>query len=123
MTVIYFAGSIRGGRGEAELYGQIIEYLKEYGKVLTDHTGGLDLAKVVVAEVTTHDLGVGFEIGKALERNEWINGSDRKKILCLYRPSDGKRLSAMIAGCEGLTVGKYAKIEEARRHIDDFFRK
>jgi len=147
MIVIYFAGSISGGRDNVELYGQIIEHLKKYGKVLTEHIGDKKLsalgetnlsdseiyerdtawlytANVVVAEVTTPSLGVGFEIGRALERNEWLAktfGAYGKKILCLYRPSDGKRLSAMIAGCEDLTLREYAKIEEARKHIDDFF--
>mgnify|MGYP002405607649 CR=1 FL=1 len=95
MTLIYFAGSISGGRNNVELYGQIIEHLKKYGKVLTEHIGDkkisasgetnlsdteiyerdtdwLYTANVVVAEVTTPSLGVGLEIGRALERNEWL---------------------------------------------------
>ena len=34
---IYFAGSIRGGREDKILYSQIIENLKKYGTVLTEH--------------------------------------------------------------------------------------
>jgi len=37
---------------------------------------------VVVAEVTQPSLGVGYEIGRAVAMN--------KKILCLYRPQEGK---------------------------------
>ena len=36
---IYFAGSIRGGRHDIEIYKQIIEHLKKHGKVLTEHVG------------------------------------------------------------------------------------
>lgn len=149
MISIYFAGSIAGGRENIRLYGQIIEHLKKYGKVLTEHIGDkklstlgetnlsdseiyerdtdlLYLANVVVAEVTTPSLGVGFEIGRALERNKWLAktfGAYGKRILCLHRPSDRRRLSAMIAGCEDLTLREYANIEEARKHIDDFFKR
>lgn len=34
---IYFAGSIRGGRQDADLYLRIVEQLKIYGTVLTEH--------------------------------------------------------------------------------------
>jgi len=34
---IYFAGSIRGGRDDKELYLEIINLLGKYGKVLTEH--------------------------------------------------------------------------------------
>ena len=37
----------------------------------------------IVAEVTQPSLGVGYEIGRAVAMD--------KKILCLYRPQDGKR--------------------------------
>ncbi|MCA9356116.1 hypothetical protein KC852_01165 [Candidatus Nomurabacteria bacterium] len=36
---IYFAGAIRGGREDAELYAKVIEILKKYGTVLTEHLG------------------------------------------------------------------------------------
>ena len=40
---IYFAGSIRGGRTDAELYGRIINHLQRYGTVLTEHVGDPNL--------------------------------------------------------------------------------
>lgn len=86
---LYFAGSIRGGRDDHALYLEIIERLREYGEVLTEHVGLADLsaegeggedcaihdrdlqwlkdADCLVAEVTTPSLGVGYEIGKATE--------------------------------------------------------
>ena len=36
---IYFCGSIRAGRGDAALYARLIEQLKKYGQVLTEHVG------------------------------------------------------------------------------------
>ena len=36
---IYFAGAIRGGRKDAQLYKNLIAYLKEKGQVLTEQIG------------------------------------------------------------------------------------
>lgn len=117
---IYFAGSIRGGREDRELYFAIIRLLQNYGEVLTEHVGDVGLISetdlddkeiherdltwlrecdFVVAEVTQPSLGVGYELGRAVEWN--------KKVLCLYRPSEGKSLSAMIAGAENIDVHEY----------------
>jgi nucleoside 2-deoxyribosyltransferase len=132
---IYFAGSIRGGREDAALYMQIIEYLKTFGEVLTEHVGDpklthlgddgptdryihdrdlewLQSADVVVAEVTTVSMGVGYEIGRAVESG--------KKVLCLFRPDSGKNLSAMVAGCPDLTLVNYRNLEEAKTAIGEF---
>lgn len=37
--LIYFCGSIRGGRDDAALYKRIIDQLRDYGEVLTEHIG------------------------------------------------------------------------------------
>ena len=134
---IYFAGSIRGGRDDADLYLQIINHLKRYGKVLTEHIGDKHLklsgevsltdrdihnrdlgwileSNVLVAEVSTASLGVGYEIALAIK--------NRKKVLCLYRPQDGKRLSAMIAGSPNITNKQYNNLDDAKRIIDNFFK-
>jgi nucleoside 2-deoxyribosyltransferase len=132
---IYFAGSIRGGREDKNLYSQIIKNLQKYGTVLTEHIGdqnltdsGEDLSDkfiyerdlylikesdIVVAEVTQPSLGVGYEIGKAEELG--------KKILCLYRENN-KRISAMISGNENLVTLKYNTLDELFKNIKDFFR-
>ena len=132
---IYFAGSIRGGREDKNLYSQIIKNLQKYGTVLTEHIGdqnltdsGEDLSDkfiyerdlywikesdIVVAEVTQPSLGVGYEIGKAEEHE--------KKILCLYRENN-KRISAMISGNENLATLKYNTLDELFKNIKDFFR-
>lgn len=40
---IYFCGSIRGGREDAALYKRIIDQLKQYGDVLTEHIADADI--------------------------------------------------------------------------------
>ena len=132
---IYFAGSIRGGRGDANLYKQIIELLGEYGEVLTEHIGDEEIsvhgsgfdpvhifeqdtdwlreADVVIAEVTTPSLGVGYEIGLA--------ESLEKRILCLYRETEDRSLSAMIAGNRNLSIAQYESIEDIANYLVDYF--
>jgi len=73
----------------------------------------LKSADVIVAEVSTPSLGVGYEIASSFN---W-----GKKILCLYRNQEGKKLSAMISGGPGVTIFKYDKLEEAIAEIDKFF--
>lgn len=132
---IYFAGSIRGGRADAALYAELITYLQTKGEVLTEHIGIPDLtangeaglsdldiynrdmtwllsSDIIVAEVTHPSLGVGFEIAKAT--------SAGKRVLCLYRTEPDKRLSAMIAGCNDVTVASYQTLNEAKLIIDNY---
>lgn len=45
MMQIYFCGSIRGGRQDQELYFRIINQLRSYGEVLTEHIGAKDIEK------------------------------------------------------------------------------
>ncbi|MDD4937757.1 MAG: nucleoside 2-deoxyribosyltransferase [Candidatus Shapirobacteria bacterium] len=122
---IYFAGSITGGRNDSDLYGEIILLLKNFGDVLTEHIGNKNLSQmgeaisaqeiykrdidwvkncdVLVAEVTNPSFGVGMEIARATEFN--------KRVICIYRVIDGKKLSAMISGCPGIEVFKYENID------------
>ncbi len=129
---IYFAGSIRGGRDDRELYLAMIQELKKYGTVLTEHIGDESLtdkgenrssqeiferdmewvreADVIVAEVTTPSLGVGYEIGQA--------EAMQKAVLCFYRKLEGKSLSAMIAGNPNVTVQEYSTIEDIKALLE-----
>ena len=129
---IYFAGSIRGGREDRELYLALIGYLRNFGEVLTEHVGDRGLFEkektssdeeiyrkdrawlgecdVLVAEVTTPSLGVGYEIGLA--------ESLGKKILCLFREGSGHKLSAMISGNPSLRVESYHDLNEAQILIE-----
>ena len=40
---IYFAGSIRGGRVDADLYRRIIQFMQQTDTVLTEHLGSSNL--------------------------------------------------------------------------------
>ena len=134
---IYFAGSIRGGRNDTDLYLEIIKYLKNFGEVLTEHVGDnlitssgessindtaihnrdmdwLISSDIIVAEVTNPSLGVGYEIGRAIEYN--------KKIICLYRENKGKRLSAMISGSNKIINIKYADFDEFKLLINQYIK-
>jgi nucleoside 2-deoxyribosyltransferase len=113
------------------VYRDLIVELQRLGTVLTEHIAHptdieqgrtdreiyqrdmawLESADAVVAEVTTPSLGVGYEIAAAERMG--------KPILCLFRPSAGRSLSAMIAG-SGLTVVDYDTIPFALTHITRF---
>lgn len=135
---IYFAGSIRAGRGDTPWYARCVESLGKYGEVLTEHVGDGSLSQlgedrkkgdlgyihsrdmawlkasdVIVAEVSQPSLGVGYEIASAIFL--------RKPILCLYRKQPGKRLSGMIEGNPDLTVYEFETEDEALSAIDAFF--
>lgn len=133
---IYFAGSIRGGRDDVNIYLEIIRHLQTKGEVLTEHIGSAALntmgedgvtdkfihdrdmawllsSDVIVAEVTNPSLGVGYELGRGYEKGV--------KILCLYRESDKRKLSAMIRGSEKITSENYTTLEEAKQIINKYF--
>ena len=134
---IYFASSIRAGRDDQELYHRLIQGIQRHGQVLTEHVGDPSLtqwgddgpsdqniyerdmawladADLIVAEVSTPSLGVGYELGRA--------ESLGKPTLCLYREQDGRRLSAMLSGNPAMVVVRYQTVEEALTHIRTFLR-
>ena len=119
------------------LYLQIIDLLKQHGVVLTEHLGGGTLSidgevhlsdaeiyerdcewirktDIIIAEVTTTSLGVGYEIGYA--------EAFEKPIICLYRPTEGKRLSAMLNGNVRVKVVEYQTIEELKPVFESVFK-
>jgi len=131
---IYFAGSIRGGRDDDALYLEIIHELKKYGEVLTEHVGDDSLnsageqdlpdhiihdrdirwiktSDIVIAEVTTPSLGVGYEIATAQNIG--------KRIYCLFNSSKRTRLSAMIRGSNKLKVFDYQNFDELKKILKD----
>jgi len=133
---IYFCGSIRGGRNLAETYAKMIQMLGSYGKVLTEHLGSDDVieakdrvlsdkeihdrdlqwiveADMLVAEVTVPSLGVGYEIGRAIEMG--------KPVLCLFQSGSEYTISAMIAGSDKVEMKYYQSLEEVKDLFEAFF--
>ncbi len=133
MKKIYFAGSIRGGRVDAELYRRMISYMQGMGHhVLTEHVGGTNLclteqgherdvaiyeqdtawlrkSDVVIAECTCPSLGVGYEMAYA-ERFEI-------PVHIFYNPSKCA-LSAMLTGDSYFHIHPYDKEEEVFATLD-----
>ncbi len=133
MKKVYFAGSIRGGRQDAALYGEMIAYLEERGcRVLTEHVGLESLqiegertmteeeifqrdmawlieSDLVVAECTTPSHGVGYELGRAREMG--------KSVHIFYDLNRG-RLSAMLAGDSRFILHPYMAKEEIFEALD-----
>lgn len=130
---IYFSGSIRGGRENQEMYSEIIKELHKYGSVLTEHIGFKNLSvlgevnmpvaeiykrdmdwllesDIVIAEVTTRSLGVGYEIGQA--------DALKKPVYCFYRPEEQSNLSAMIEGNPNVKLYKYSTIEDVSKVLE-----
>lgn len=129
---IYFAGSIRGGRQDAELYRKVIAALKEKHLVLTEHVGDLSLSTVedkgdkaiyeqdmawlresdlVVAECTQVSLGVGYELAYAEAHG--------KEVHIFYRPKE-TQLSAMLAGNDYFHIHRYDSEEELLTQVRAF---
>ena len=126
MKKIYFAGSIRGGRNDADLYKRIIEFIQREHIVLTEHVGDLSLSKtegmkdcdvaiyeqdtawlresdLVIAECTTPSLGVGYELAYAEKEN--------KPVHIFYNKSR-TNLSAMLTGNKYFFIHPYKNEEE-----------
>ena len=128
----YFAGSIRGGRVDADLYRQMIDRMKQVGDVLTEHVGNLSLsaleqgaegdgaiyrqdtawlrmAHCVIAECTCPSLGVGYELAYAENRG----------IPChLFYNHERTQLSAMLTGNPYFHIHPYSTTEELFAQLD-----
>lgn len=109
---IYFAGSIRGGRVDADLYRRIIQFVQQTDTVLTEHVGSSSLilheqgrerdahiydqdtvwlrqSDLLIAECTCPSLGVGYELAYAEHRG----------IPChIFYDKTKAQLSAMLTG-------------------------
>jgi nucleoside 2-deoxyribosyltransferase len=135
MTKIYFCGSIRGGRQLSDVYKRIIQKLSSFGRVLTEHLGDdaeieakdriltdrqihdrdmdwIRESDLVVAEVTIPSLGVGYEIGRAIELG--------KPVACLFKYDAGYILSAMISGSEGIELNEYSQPGKLDKFLERF---
>ena len=111
MKKIYFAGSIRGGRVDSDLYRRMIGYMQQTSVVLTEHVGSPHLnileqgkrdveiydqdtawlreSDILVGECTCPSLGVGYELAYA-EKYE--------KPCHIFYDRTKTQLSAMLTG-------------------------
>lgn len=129
---IYFAGSIRGGRIDAELYGRIIRYMQKSAVVLTEHIGSPHLnlmeqgkrdrdiydqdmgwlreSDVLIGECTCPSLGVGYELAYA----EKIG-----KPCHIFYDRTKTQLSAMLTGNPYFHIHPYTIEEEIFSVLDE----
>jgi len=132
MIKVYFAGSIRGGRADAELYRQMIEYIQKTDIVLTEHVGNLALSKtdglpnrdvaiyeqdtawiresdVIIAECTTPSLGVGYELAYA---------ESLSKPVHIFFDKKRTKLSAMLSGNKAFHLHPYSDANDIFPELD-----
>lgn len=128
---IYFAGSIRGGRADAELYKRLIKHIQRTDTVLTEHVGDPSLSvlesgrdeaiysqdtawirecDLLIAECTTPSLGVGYELAYA--------ESIGRPCFVFYNRTRGA-LSAMIKGDPYFKLFPYGDEDELFRLVGD----
>lgn len=128
---VYFAGSIRGGRDDADLYQRIIAYIQKTDTVLTEHVGNPALIKLeegktdkdiynedmswllesdlLIAECTNPSLGVGYELGYAEAHG---------KPCHIFYDRGRVHLSAMLTGNPYFKIYAYESEEEIYPQID-----
>ena len=141
---IYFCASVIGGQELVYLAKNIVDELKSMGHfVLTEHVAkkgtleiekkrlGKDIAKIVfnrdlswlkndadmiVAEVSTPSLGVGYELSYFLE-------VVKKPVLCLYHRDHKKKVSFFILGNsnKNLKVIEYKNTKEIKTILETYF--
>lgn len=132
MKKVYFAGSISGGRQDAELYKRLITHIQLEHIVLTEHVGDLSKSKledvpnrdvaiyeqdtawlresdVVIAECSTTSLGVGYELAYAEAHGIPVH--------IFYDKSRG-RLSAMLSGDKYFHIHPYSSENEIYPILD-----
>lgn len=129
---VYFAGSIRGGRVDAELYRRMIDYIQRTAVVLTEHVGKSNLnlteqgreldariynqdtawlreSDVLIGECTCPSLGVGYELAYA----------ERFGIPChIFYDSSKTQLSAMLTGNPYFHIHPYEREEDIYPLLD-----
>ncbi len=125
MKKVYFAGSIRGGRVDADLYRRMIQHMQKTCIVLTEHVGSPHLnlmeqgkkdediynqdtawlreSDILIGECTCPSLGVGYELAYAESHN----------IPChIFYDRTKTQLSAMLTGDPYFNIHPYGTEEE-----------
>ena len=127
----YFAGAIRGGREKNDIFIGINNLLEKYGVVLDKHVANPNVDKleqdftleeiykrdinwikdcdIVVAEVSTPSLGVGYELSYAENLG--------KRVICIC--DDNINISAMIGVNKYFELIKYQHFDELSSKLED----
>ena len=133
---IYFAGSIRGGRVDADLYRRLIEYMQQSHIVLTEHIGSPDLnlkeqgkkdtqiydqdtawlreSDVLIGECTCPSLGVGYELAYAEKCG---------KPCHIFYNRAKSQLSAMLTGNPYFKIHPYTEEDEIYPLLDEILQR
>ena len=134
---IYFAGSIRGGRVDADLYQRMIAYIKQTDMVLTEHIGKSNMslkaqtkaidtniyerdtewlrsADMVIAECTCPSLGVGYELAYAEAHGIPVH---------IFYDKGKSIISAMLNGNAYFSIHPYETEDEIYTQIDGILQK
>ena len=131
MKKVYFGGSIRGGRIDANLYKRLIEYIQKTDVVLTEHIGSPELnlmeqgkrdidiynedtawlreSDIVIAECTCPSLGVGYEMAYAEKLG---------KPCHIFYDRSKTQLSAMLTGNPYFNIYPYENDSEIFAAVD-----
>ena len=133
---VYFAGSIRGGRSDAELYRRVIAYINRTDTVLTEHVGSLGITMsasdegtdaqiyaqdtawlrecdLVIAECTCPSLGVGYELAYAEKLG---------KPCHVFFRGEKAALSAMLTGDPYFAIHTYENEDEIYPILDEILK-
>ena len=135
MKKVYFAGSIRGGRVDADLYRRIIEYMQKTCVVLTEHIGSPHLnlmeqgkrdqdiydqdtawlreSDILIGECTCPSLGVGYELAYA---------ESKGKPCHIFYDKTKAQLSAMLTGNTYFHIHPYESESDIYPILDEILK-
>jgi hypothetical protein len=135
--IIYCAGPIKGDTTHQIYFKNIIKYVEQLGhsvlsgmsekfsstipltekQIYKRDLKWIDGSRVMIAEISSPSLGVGFEIAYGI--------FERKLPVLAVHYSETDKISAMILGCDSalLTVQKYLNEEDMKTKIKDYLSK
>ncbi len=135
--IIYCAGPIKGDTKYQKYYKEIIDYLISIGHTALSELNDdfktsvpltakqifkrdikwIESSQLLIAEVSGHSLGVGFEVSYAIYKKEI-------PVLALINEK-ALNESAMIVGCDSkkITVKNYSDSDDLKKIITDFVKK
>lgn len=129
---IYLAFSIRGGKRDENLIKEVYEFLTKKGHIVTTEFNiipkyskkiytdrdiferditALESSNVLLADVSSPSLGVGYEIAYAICKNI--------KVLAFVK--EGINLSAMINGNPKVNLIKFKDLSDLKNKLEEYF--